>query len=177
MAAHDPAATRTRDTIEKTVEFVRLGFHDCSLNFTVRLGATDHLADVFNACGPYNDFEPEAAFLALADVLQQSSAVEFGRQSTPILILEVPFWEHQQMGYTGPTMSSKLTRDQRREIGEAIVDGLRAASAARITYETVTTGSIDTVALGEGCNLPRLIVPDSRGGLEGAGFKIMGEWH
>jgi hypothetical protein len=165
MSSHDPAETRTRDSIEKTIAFVRLGFHDVSLNFTVRLGATDHLADVFNACGPYNDFEPEAAFIALAPIFPKVSAVEFGRESTPIIAFEVPYWDHQRIGYTGPRMSSHLTNDQRHETAAAAAAALEQAGVSRVRYHLVTSTEEDY--------LRRIAGRD----LSGVGVTVRGEWH
>lgn len=149
-APHDPAATRTRDTIDKTVEFVRLGYHDCSLNFTVRLGRTDSLADVLNAAGGYNRFDPETVFLALADVLPKLMGIEFGREASPVMYLEIPHWSHQQMQDETHRQGTALDREQRLAILDEAVAALRAAEVDTVAIEYLSDNEHQRIYLREG---------------------------
>src|SRR5512146_2766031 len=131
--------TRLRAAAADLIEFVRLGFHDCSLDFKVRLGRADHLADVLNAAGGYNDFEPSRVFHALADVLPLVSSIEFGREASRVMYLEIPWWEHQAMGWdskaTGKVNGARLDDDARREAARKVADACKAAGADELSLE------------------------------------------
>lgn len=128
------ADTRLRDTAEKLIEFVRLGFHDCSLHFTVRLGLPDRLGDVLDAAGGYNDFDPVRVRLEVELVAGELMSIEFGREDGPVLYVEVPYWSHQQMGWGGePKGGGKLAPRQRQRIGGRAIAALRCAGARSVS--------------------------------------------
>jgi hypothetical protein len=135
----DSTETRLRAAAADLIEFVRLGFHDCSLDFKVRLGRADHLADVLNAAGDYNDFEPSRVFHALADVLPSVSSIEFGREASPVMYVEIPHWEHQAMGWdskaTGRVNGERLDPEARTAAARKVADALKAAGADELSLE------------------------------------------
>lgn len=168
-ASHDPAVSRTRDTVAKTIEFVRLGFHDCSLNFTVRTGNADVVPHLLDAAGPYNDFDPDRVLAALAEVLPEAMGIEFGRESSPVLYVDIPFWTHQRMGDETRTQGRLLEEAERVKIAQAVVDALRECAAETVSYQTVTSQGVDRIYLSSGQGIPeRLPI--------GAGLTVRGFW-
>jgi hypothetical protein len=157
MAAPDAAASRTRDSAAKTIEFVKLGFHDCSLNFTVKTGNVDVLPHFLDAAGPYNDFDPDRVLEALGEVLPRCMAAEFGRESSPVLSLEIPYWSRQAMHDKSRGMGRPLDETERREIAQRAVEALRAAGAETVSYSTVTAEGLDRHYLKEGEGMPETL--------------------
>lgn len=169
MPEHDAAATRLRDSATKTIEFVTLGYHDVSLNFTVRLGRTESLADVLNAAGGYNNFDPDTVFIALADVLPKCMGVEFGREASPVLYLEVPYWSHQQMQDETHRQGSVLDEEQRLAILAEAIDALREAKADTVAVEFLSDNEHQRVYLKPG---EKFKAPEG----STLGLKVRGWW-
>ena len=83
-------------------EFVRIGY---GLNELQRFQSTTFLtprlrtsqaAHLIRLVKQYNDFEGEKVALAVVTLKGRVSGVEFGREGSPVLYVELPYWTHQR---------------------------------------------------------------------------------
>jgi hypothetical protein len=78
-----------------SVEFVRIGFNDCCIFFTVGFYRHD-FADfrlAVKAAGQYNNFDPRAVLKAFDKIADSLDRVYFGREGSPVMYLKV---EHSE---------------------------------------------------------------------------------
>jgi hypothetical protein len=82
--------------------FIRLGF---GLDESVRFRSTEFLTPwlrtvqaqkLIQLVKSYNNFEGEKVAGALAEFRGQVSAIEFGREGSPVLYVDLPYWTHQR---------------------------------------------------------------------------------
>src|SRR5271166_3440895 len=73
------------------VEFVRIGYNDACTNFKVWFHSSDF--DLFSkavyAAGEYNAFRPPLVNRAFAQIKDLLRSVEFGREGSPVMYLEL----------------------------------------------------------------------------------------
>lgn len=80
-----------------TVEFVRIGYHDACIDFTVRfressLNESNRFAELkqaIRAAGSYNEFEPKKVIKALDLVSNFIEEIQFGREGSPVMYLHI----------------------------------------------------------------------------------------
>src|SRR5579863_9750881 len=81
-----------------TVEFVRIGYHDACINFTVQFrefSGTEvpcrfsELKQAIQAAGQYNEFEPSKVNKALDSISNFIEQVQFGREGSPVMYLHL----------------------------------------------------------------------------------------
>jgi hypothetical protein len=82
--------------------FIRLGF---GLDESVNFESTELLTPVMRTVqaqqliqmvSSYNNFEGKRVADALAEFRGQISGVQFGREGSPVIYIELPYWTHQQ---------------------------------------------------------------------------------
>lgn len=80
-----------------TVEFVRIGYHDACINFTVQFrefsgNDKDRFAELkraIHAAGQYNEFEPVKIIAALDACSNLIEEIRFGREGSPVMYLRL----------------------------------------------------------------------------------------
>ena len=87
-----------KEYARNTVEFVRIGYHDACINFTVHFrefSETDapnrfsELKQAIRAAGQYNEFEPMKVIKALEQVSNMIESIQFGREGSPVMYLRL----------------------------------------------------------------------------------------
>ena len=95
--------------------FVRIGF---GLNEKQRFQSTEFLTPrlrtvqatpLIRLVGEYNEFNGERVAAAVEKLRGQVSGVEFGREGSPVLYIELPYWTHQREETVPSGMGSKIT--------------------------------------------------------------------
>lgn len=114
-----PELTATAPTVQDLVlplevdlkvaeDFVRIGYGiDKERRFqsteflTPRLRSTQ-AAHLVRLVKQYNNFEGERVASAVTSLRGRVAGVEFGREGSPVLYLELPYWTNQREEATGP---------------------------------------------------------------------------
>jgi hypothetical protein len=146
-AAQDRAATKAgadasdlvlplEVDIKVAETFVRIGFAlDKNQRFQstefrtprLRTGQARHLIQLVKS---YNDFEGEKVAAALASFEGRVSGVEFGREGSPVVYIELPYWTHQREGTSPSGMGSRILEEENKtlvqELHKAFVEKLKA---------------------------------------------------
>ena len=101
-----------------TVEFVRIGYHDACINFTVQFrefSSNDRnrfaeLKQAIRAAGQYNEFEPSKVIGALDLVSNFIEEIQFGREGSPVMYLRLIASTWDSASETWHKHSSKTLR-------------------------------------------------------------------
>ncbi|BDI07279.1 hypothetical protein [Sphaerotilus microaerophilus] len=79
----------------------------------------------------YNDFEGERVAAAVQDLRGKVSGVEFGRDGSPVLFIELPYWTHQReetmIEGTGVKIDDKDTEQFITHLRKVFVSDLKAS--------------------------------------------------
>jgi hypothetical protein len=95
--------------------FVRLGY---ALDKNQRFQSTEFLTPrlrtvqarhLIQLVKSYNEFDGLKAAEALAAFEGKVSGVEFGREGSPVIYIELPYWTHQREGTTPAGMSTRIS--------------------------------------------------------------------
>ena len=78
----------------------------------------------------YNEFEGEKVSEALGQFRGRVSGVEFGREGSPVLYIDLPYWTHQREKDSSAGTGQRIPEEEHRalvaELKEAFVSKLRA---------------------------------------------------
>ena len=78
----------------------------------------------------YNEFNGERVAAAVEKLRGRVSSVEFGREGSPVLYIELPYWTHQREETLPSGMGTRITDAQTEElvaeIRKAFVGELKA---------------------------------------------------
>jgi hypothetical protein len=95
--------------------FVKIGF---GLNQNQRFQSTEFLtprlrvaqaAPLIRLVKEYNEFQGERVASAVEKFRGRVSAVEFGREGSPVLYFELPYWSHQREEATSDAERTKIS--------------------------------------------------------------------
>ena len=95
--------------------FVRIGF---GLNKDQRFQSTEFLtprlrtsqaAPLIRLVKQYNDFDGERVAQAVEKLKGRVSGVEFGREGSPVIYLELPYWTNQREEATSVNVATKIS--------------------------------------------------------------------
>ena len=95
--------------------FVKIAFglnkdqHFQSTAFLTPLLRTSQAAPLIRLVKRYNDFDGEHVAAAVEKLRGQVSGVEFGRDGSPVLYIELPYWTHQREEAVPAGMGSKIS--------------------------------------------------------------------
>lgn len=116
--------------------FVRIGF---GLNENQRFQSTEFLTPrlrttqatpLIRLVKEYNEFNGERVAAAVEKLRGRVSGVEFGREGSPVLYIELPYWTHQREETVQTGMGTKITDDESdkvvSELRRVFVTELRA---------------------------------------------------
>jgi hypothetical protein len=116
--------------------FVRIGF---GLNKSQRFQSTEFLtprlrtgqaAPLIRLVTSYNEFDGERVAAAVEKLHRRVSGVEFGREGSPVLYIELPYWTHQREesreAGSGTKISDEETAKFVAELRQAFVSELKA---------------------------------------------------
>jgi hypothetical protein len=130
--------TQTEKTV---VDLVELAYGD-SNGHKVRLldfkteGIKD--LDIIQAClnkiGHYNDFDPIEVFKIIAHNNDFYSYVEIGREGSPCLYVNLPYWTHQKALLVEGEESRRYTAQEIEYMKDCIEISAKAAQADEITF-------------------------------------------
>jgi hypothetical protein len=107
-------------------EFVRIGF---GLNANQRFHVTEFLTpglrtrqacQLIRMVKSYNQFDGEKVAAALAAFEGQVSAVEFGREGSPVMYVELPYWTHQREGVTPLNTGIRISDEDTEKLVSAM---------------------------------------------------------
>jgi hypothetical protein len=115
--------------------FVRIGFGIekgfQSTDFLTPRLRTVQAVPLIQMVKQYNAFEGERVAAAVQRLRGQVAGVEFGRDGSPVLILELPYWTHQreesQMQGTGTQISDSDNERLLHDLRRTFVDELNAS--------------------------------------------------
>lgn len=81
----------------KKAEFIDLGYNsDVSLEFKVSSNNLSELKALVNIVESHNDFESNRVNEAIEKIFPLVSGFEFGREYSPVLYINIPYWTSQQ---------------------------------------------------------------------------------
>lgn len=116
VVAEEPALLLPLEVDQQVAEtFVRIGF---GLNEAQRFQSTEFLtprlrtaqaAPLVRLVKSYNEFKGESVAAAIEKLRGRVSAVEFGREGSPVLYIELPYWTHQREEAQPGTPGTKIT--------------------------------------------------------------------
>lgn len=114
--------------------FVRIGFglqsgFQSTEFLTPRL-RTAQAAPLIRLIKQYNNFEGERVALAVERLRGKVSGIEFGRQGSPVLFIELPYWTHQREETMREGMGVKISDAENEkfvaELRQTFVSELKA---------------------------------------------------
>jgi hypothetical protein len=116
--------------------FVRIGF---GLNKDQRFQSYEFLtprlraaqsASLIRLVKQYNDFDGERVAVAVEKLRGRVSGVEFGREGSPVLFIELPHWTHQREGADTLVQGTRITDAENdrlvEELRQVFVGDLKA---------------------------------------------------
>ena len=139
-SASEPRSTALVLPLEVDIQvaetFVRLGY---ALDKNQRFQSTEFLTPrlrtkqarhLIQLVKSYNEFEGEKVAKALAAFEGRVSGVEFGREGSPVIYVELPYWTHQREEAkptgTGIRISDEENEKLIEELRKAFVGNLKA---------------------------------------------------
>lgn len=126
------------------VEFVRLGYqHDTSFCFHSVLRDWDTFRACLEAAGGYNEFYPSAVVKAFAEVFDDLASIAFGREGSPVMYLDLPYWTHQRLRFA---VGTGRQDSEHRKYTAAERWGL--ARGVRLVGQAVHADEIDAFGIG-----------------------------
>lgn len=128
-------------------QFVRLGFAPQvlgqrgfqSTKFLTPPLSTTQAAELVRVVPEYGSFRGDAVAEGIKRFAGRVSSVEFGREGSPVLYVQLPYWTHQR---EGPIPREKGTRITDEETNK-LVQGLRRVFVDGIGAEEFGPDSID----------------------------------
>jgi hypothetical protein len=99
-------------------QFVRIGY---ALDRTQRFQSTEFLtprlrttqaSHLIRLVTSYNEFDGEAVAQAVAALRGRVSGVEFGREGSPVVYVELPYWTHQREEAPSSGMGTKISDEE-----------------------------------------------------------------
>jgi hypothetical protein len=124
--------------IDAAEQFVRLAFgphlaggrNFQAVNFLTDRLSSDQASQLVQMIPEYRTFKGPAVALAVGRFKGRVSAVEFGREGSPVLYFELPYWTHQREGPVAKGRGSKISDEENSklvsELREVFVGGLGA---------------------------------------------------
>ena len=122
--------------IQVAETFVRLGY---ALDRNQKFQSTEFLTPrlrtkqarhLIQLVKSYNEFEGEAVAKALAPFEGRVSGVEFGREGSPVIYIELPYWTHQREEATPTGAGTRISDEENdkliEELRKAFVGTLKA---------------------------------------------------
>ena len=91
------------------------------------------LCEVLHLVGRYNRFNPATVLSELEPLFPRLSAVEVGREGSPVIYARVPHWTHQAVRWCQTGMGTPLTNQHRHEIGESFLGAMKRAQADELS--------------------------------------------
>lgn len=141
VVAEEPAPLLPLEVDQQVAEtFVRIGF---GLNDGQRFQSTEFLtprlrtaqaAPLIRLVKHYNEFKGESVAAALDKLRGRVSAVAFGREGSPVLYIELPYWTHQREEAQPGIPGTKITD---AESGK-LVDELRQVFVGELQADEFT---------------------------------------
>lgn len=104
ISAPSVAAQDSGKRMEDALAFVKLGYGDMfgrqfrSLNFNTEELNTDDAQRVIRLVDSYNAFKGEKVAAALTQFRGRVTSYQFGRERSPVLYINLPYWTHQREG-------------------------------------------------------------------------------
>ena len=142
-AASAPASNGTENAnpvlppevdIRTAETFVRLGYAlDRSQRFQstwfLTPGLRTHQArHLIQLVASYNEFDGIKVAQALAAFEGRVAGVQFGREGSPVIYVELPYWTHQREGATSSGAGARISDED----NDRLVDELRSAFAGKL---------------------------------------------
>lgn len=91
---------------------------------------TSQAAPLIKLVKHYNEFDGERVAAAVSSLKGKVSGIEFGREGSPVLYLELPYWTHQREEASPEEKGTKISDEQNdvlvSEIKQLFVDQLKA---------------------------------------------------
>ena len=130
------------DTAPLSTQLMSLVFgQDATLNaHTNSISDWSELEATIRAVGGYNNFDPERVLNQLHPLFARVESVEVGRESSPVIYVNVPYWTHQQSTPTRPAgrdfgMGERIPLEERQALADCLFDAMRNAAADEISDE------------------------------------------
>lgn len=130
------ANTKTSAQARDAKSFVMLGYGDFfnrsfrSLNFTTEELNTEDTQVVVRLVKSYNAFSGEDVAKALHQFKGRISSYEFGREGSPVLYVNIPYWTHQRENANSRSTGTRIDDAEfirlKDELQKVFVDQLHA---------------------------------------------------
>ncbi len=108
--------------VDQAIAFVKLGYGDLfdmsfrSLNFTTEELDTESTQSVVSLVKSYNSFDGNKIAQALSQFKGRISSYQFGREGSPVLYINLPYWTHQREGDNSNTRGTKIEDSEFRKL-------------------------------------------------------------
>ena len=116
--------------------FVRIGFgltenrRFQSTEFLTPRLRTSQASPLIRLVKGYNEFNGERVALAVEKLHGRVSGVQFGREGSPVLYIELPYWTHQREEYAQRGTGTRISDDEAEkfvaELRQVFVNELKA---------------------------------------------------
>jgi len=116
--------------------FVRIGFglnkgqRFQSMEFLTPRLRTSQAVPLISLVKQYNEFDGERVSAAVEKLRGRVSGIEFGREGSPVLYIELPYWTHQREEATTAETDAKIPEAENdkfvAELRQVFVDELKA---------------------------------------------------
>ncbi|MGF6881708.1 hypothetical protein ABH933_001219 [Nocardia sp. GP40] len=125
--------SRTPAVNSDVLEFARLGYRT-SLEWTVRITDWPTFTAVMDVVGGYNCFDGHRVARTFEPPFYTAMGIEFGREGSPVMYVDVPFYPNQRIGSDART-GGRYTDEQRREYAALVIDWARRMRADEISVQ------------------------------------------
>jgi hypothetical protein len=101
------------------------GYATRSLDFkSERVSDWQTLSEALRAIGRYNEFDPEKVLNALKQVWGDISSVQIGRESSPAIYIDLPYWDNQRIKGADSAAARRLTAEETESLVQIIKKAL-----------------------------------------------------
>jgi hypothetical protein len=136
-AESPPMVLPLQVNIQSATEFVLLGFGEHgdkrfqASSFLTTFLSTEQAQQLVRLIPSYNSFEGAKVSEKLGSIKGRVESIQFGREGSPVLYINLPYWTHQREGVRVKGMGTKINDEENEklvgELRELFVKRLKAA--------------------------------------------------
>jgi hypothetical protein len=126
------------------IALVALAYGDCQnpprgcrlLTFRTEILSSFQLcSEVMSLVPSYNAWCVRTVLRELGPVFPKLSGIEFGREGSPVIYADIPYWTHQASEWNGGGMGERILDEERKEAAKAFLDAMSRAQAHELTFD------------------------------------------
>lgn len=122
--------------LKKTKRFVRYGY-ESSLEFKSGSMSPQEAAKVVKLVKSYNEYRGAAVAKAVLKLKNIAGSIQFGREYSPVLYVEIPYWTNQKANPSAEEKKNprKYTDAERMKISNNVERILKSTKPDELWYE------------------------------------------